>query len=113
MPDIAVTKHVSERALDQEYLLQRLAEAGGKLTAEEDIIFEGTKIVLPQNMDVKDAIRFLREKEEEDERSMSFNRTFRFRPWDGARATMKALKKPFGMASQRAIMTMFGPEPPE
>lgn len=103
----------STLVLDQESLLDRLAEAGGKLTAEEDVVFQGTKLIVPLNMDLHDAIRFLSEKVSEDERPMSFSRTFDFRPWDGARATMRALKKTFGMVSQRSIMTMFGPEPPE
>lgn len=98
---------------EQEILLQRLAEAGGKLTAEEDVLFEGTKLIIPAKMDIGDAIHFLAEKQSEDERTVQFSRTFDFRPWDGARATMRALKATFGMVSQRATMGMFGPNPPE
>jgi len=88
-------------ANDRARLLDNLAELGGKLTAEEDVVFEGQKFILPQRMDLGSAISFLREKQLEDENEMNFSRTFRYRPWDGARATMAALRRAFGIVSQR------------
>ncbi len=98
---------------EREQVLHTLAQLGGKLTAEEDVVFEGRKVVLPERMDLDDAISFLREKRSEDEREMAFSRTYNYRPWDGARATMNALKKAFGMVSQRSTMGFFGPNPPQ
>jgi len=92
-------------ASDRSQLLQHLAELGGKLTAEEDVVFQGNKFVLPENMDLGAAISFLREKQLEDENEMNFSRTFRYRPWDGARATMAGLRKAFGIVSQRGSFT--------
>ncbi|HEX5585829.1 MAG TPA: ATP-binding protein, partial [Acidimicrobiia bacterium] len=86
---------------DRRNLLDALAELGGKLTAEEDVVFQGQKIVLPENMDIGGAVAFLQEKKLEDDNVMNFTRTFRYRPWDGARATMHALRRAFGMVSQR------------
>jgi transitional endoplasmic reticulum ATPase len=86
---------------DRRNLLDALAELGGKLTAEEDVVFQGQKIVLPENMDIGGAVAFLQEKKLEDDNVMNFTRTFRFRPWDGARATMHALRRAFGIVSQR------------
>lgn len=98
---------------EHDALLSTLAQLGGKLTAEEDVVFQGTKIVLPERMNIPDAIRFLKDKEAEDEEEMQFNRTFKYRPWDGARATSNALRKAFGMTRQQPIMTMFGKQPPQ
>jgi transitional endoplasmic reticulum ATPase len=63
-------------------------------------------------MDLTDAVRFINGKIEEDERYMEFNRTYNFRPWDGAIATMNALKKAFGMVNQKGVRGMFGMTPP-
>ena len=94
-------------------LLDSLAELGGKLTAEEDIVSQGTKYVIPENADLKKAIAFFNEKVQEDQKNMSFSRTFNYRPWDGARATMRALKKAFGMVAQRGTPSFFGEDPPQ
>jgi transitional endoplasmic reticulum ATPase len=98
---------------EQDALLGTLAELGGKLTAEEDVVFKGTKLILPERMDLKDAIRFLQDKEAEDEEEMRFHRIFRYRPWDGARATDHALRRAFGMTRATPIQTMFGKQPPQ
>jgi transitional endoplasmic reticulum ATPase len=100
--------NVSDRAR----ILDNLAELGGKLTAEEDVLFQGQKFILPERMDLGSAISFLREKQLEDENEMNFTRTFRYRPWDGARATMAALRKAFGIVSQRG-QGAHGSAPPE
>lgn len=100
-------------AQTQKALLGVLSEIGGKLTAEEDVVFHGTKIVLPANSTLGQNIKFLENKLMEEEREMSFSRQYRYRPWDGAHATMSALKKTFGMVSQKEIMTFFGPQPPK
>lgn len=103
----------TQRQTDSERIVEEIARLGGKLTAEEDIVFSGTKLILPESMTLKEARAFLAEKEQEDERAMSFNRTFKYRPWDGAHATMSALKKAFGAVSQQATQTFFGDIPPQ
>lgn len=104
--------HVSTVKDDKASLLRALAEVGGKLTAEEDVVFQGRKLIIPENMSLADAMRFLGDKIEEEEREMSFSRTFKFRPWDGAYATMQAMKKAFGMVQQKGVRGMFGVTPP-
>lgn len=96
--------------------LRRLAEAGGKLTAEEDIVFQGTKLIFPERMTLFDGIMFLFEKLAEDERETEFSRTYDYRPYDGARATLQALKTIFGVVTSRGTPGMFPwspDEPPE
>ena len=93
-------------------LLSKLEELGGKLTAEEDIVFQGTKLILPEKMTLHEAWRFLKEREMAEEQTYSFSRTFMYRPWDGAHATMQAFRRAFGVMGQKAIQTMFGENPP-
>lgn len=103
----------TDREQQVENILEEIAKLGGKLTAEEDITFQGTKLILPESMELGEAIRFLEEKRSEDERTMGFDRVFNYRPWDGAHATMAVLRRTFGAVAQRSIMTMFGERPPE
>jgi hypothetical protein len=98
---------------NKEQALDALARLGGKLTAEEDIVFSGTKITLPESMDLERAIRFLAQKMQEDERVTAFSRTFNFRPWDGANAVMESFRAAFGMLAQKSTQTMFGENPPQ
>lgn len=94
-------------------LMQTLAALGGKLAGEEDIVFQGKKLVIPEDMTLTDADEFIHEKIKEDERTVNFSRVFNYRPLDGARATMNALKKAFGMVSQRGVPSFFGEIPPQ
>ena len=94
-------------------VLELLEQAGGRLNSEDDITFSGTQYVLPEGSSLKKAAEFIIEKIELDEQPTTFSRTFKFRPWDGAQATMKAMKKVFGMVSQKPMMSFFGPIPPE
>jgi hypothetical protein len=97
----------------EKQLLESLEEAGGKLTAEDDIVFEGNKIILPASMTVTDGIRYLENKLKSDEKEMSFSRDYNYRPWDGAYATANAFKKAFGTYLQKETKTMFGEMPPQ
>lgn len=94
-------KEQTVRAKTQEEVLSTLAELGGKLTADEDIKFKGNEFVIPENMkDLGEAAKFLYEKFSDEGRSMSFSKTFDYRPWDGALATQRAIKATFGMVRQ-------------
>lgn len=100
------------RERDRQELLAALAAVGGRQTAEEDVVFQGTRLVIPEVMDLHGAILFLLEKLAEDEKSIGYSRTYNYRPWDGARATMAALKKAFGAVAQRGVPGFFGETPP-
>lgn len=113
------TKKTTQTATQKltEETLAKLAELGGKHTAEEDITFEGTKFILPESMTLKDAFKFLASKAEEEERQVDFSRIYKYRPWDGARATANAIRRVFGALNQvnTTVQTMFGTEeyPPQ
>lgn len=110
---MTVTNHQTDRQRTREELLDALAHVGGKLTAEEDIVFQGKKLIVPENMNLTEAIDFLCDKREEDEQEIAFSRTFNYRPLDGARATGIAMRKAFGMMVSKPIRTMFGSNPPQ
>lgn len=96
-------------------LLKTLAElGGGQFSAEDDIIQEGTRIVLPLGMSIKRAIAYLSERMAADDEVTRFTRTFKYRPWDGAVCTWRALQKVFGMVGMSGQKgSMFGDTPPE
>lgn len=95
-------------------LMASIAELGGQGFKEEDIVFEGNKLVLPEMFrgDLKKAIRFIQTKVAEEEETAEFSRTFKFRPWDGAYNAYQAFKKAFGMVHGKTTMSFFGPNPP-
>lgn len=81
-------------------VLALLEEAGGKLVAEDDLVWSDDRTLqIPKSMSLGEAIRFLRRKQQEDEEPTGFSRAYRFRPWDGAMATYRALKRVFGMVA--------------
>lgn len=95
--------------------LEQLAVLGGSTTGEDDIAFEGTKIVLPATFsgDLSKVIQFLAEKRDEEEKNFAFSHTFKYRPLDGAAASARVIKNLFGMTLGKAIQTMFGEIPPQ
>jgi transitional endoplasmic reticulum ATPase len=108
------SRKLAERAEKerQRELMTTLAELGGQGVTEEDVVFQGTKLILPETMSERTAIQFLQRKLELEEESMDFNRTYRYRPLDGAMATYRALKRAFGFVGQEPTWTFWGKEPP-
>ena len=96
-------------------LLDKIAELGGKGMKEEDIVYEGTLLRLPVKYQghLELAIKDLTTKLKEENEPSDFSRTFKYRPWDGARNAFNALKKGFGLVSGKTIHTMFGDIRPE
>lgn len=103
----------TEQELNQQKLLEALAEFGGKLTADEDVVFQGKKLILPETMNLEEAEQFLRDKRYQEEEEVAYSRTYNYRPWDGARATMAAMRKAFGAVNQKATPSFFGNRPPQ
>lgn len=93
--------------------MELLADVGGALSKEEDITFEGTKFVIPEHLDLDEAVTFLKQRRDDDEGIVAFSRTFNYRPHDGARATGNAIKEAFGFTVGKTVWTFFGPIRPE
>lgn len=94
-------------------ILAKLDELGGKAFAEEDIVYEGNKLVVPVGMNLRDVIVFADRKIKEDEENAAFSRTFKYRPWDGAYCAYRVLKNTFGSVSHQGSMGFFGRTPPQ
>jgi transitional endoplasmic reticulum ATPase len=98
---------------DKKQLLQVLEDLGDKRTTDDDVTYEGTRFVIPQTMTAKRALEFLQHHVEQQEEVHSFIRTFNFRPWDGAAAVHRALRKVTGTTGLgKAQMSFFGSTPP-
>lgn len=93
--------------------LERLAIEGGKLFGEEDIVFQGTKFVLPANTNLDEAIEFLGKRRDDEQNTTRFSRTFNYRPLDGARATARAITEGSGFTLGKTTYSFFGRNPPE
>jgi hypothetical protein len=99
--------------IQREEALYHLSVLGGQLDADEDVIFLGTKFVLPETVDLNGAIRFLEKKRDEDDIEFQYSRTFAYRPLDGARAAGRAIRNAFGFSLGKPIITFFGTIPPQ
>lgn len=85
-----------------------LAELGGRAISHDDIVFHDAKtLVLPRQMTLADAEKFIARKREEMEEETQFVRTFDFRPWDGAYCTYQALRRVFGAVLHQGTKGMF------
>lgn len=104
-----MTKTDTER---REQALNKLAEIGGKLKGEDDVIFQGNKFVLPATSTLPESIKFLEQRMNDEENDVSWNRTFPYRPWDGARATKLAIQEFAGFALGQTLYSFFGRQLP-
>lgn len=105
--------HIDQKTKDK--VLENLATLGGAAIRDDDVLFEGNKFVVPAALEgrLKDAAKFLLMKEQEDEAETSFSRTFKYRPWDGYAATVRAFEKAFGAVLHKRQPGFFGSTPPE
>lgn len=97
-------------------ILAALDKLGAQTVGEDSLLFEGERFILPANMKgrLSSAIRYLHEYEEQQEREFAFSRTFNFRPWDGANAFQRAMKRLFGTTGVGVkIQSFFGDIPPQ
>jgi transitional endoplasmic reticulum ATPase len=109
-----MTENESTTARDKNAILAKLHELGGnRATADDAVVREGTKFVIPASVSLKEASRHLAVIAEQQEAIAEFKRTFNFRPWDGAICTFRALKKIAGAVGHKGTNGFFGPNPPE
>lgn len=109
-------KVLTEDEVHRMRILAGLRELGGLTVQDDAIRFEGTKIVLPEQYSgrVEAAIDFLRQYIKDQSEKYSFSRKYNYRPWDGAAAFQRAMKRTFGTSGiGKKIETFFGDFPPE
>lgn len=110
--DMEKKEQAEAKAVTDE-ILSRLATLGGRTFNDDDVLFEGSKFILPERMSLGEGRRFLEKKEKEQEKVTNFVKVFNYRPWDGAVCMFAALKRTFGMVGHKdGGMGMWGPEPP-
>lgn len=94
-------------------LMAALAQYGGGTRGTSSITFEGTRLVIPESWTPKKAVQTILEYDEEQNAYTRFSRDYRFRPWDGAAATERALiALTGGPGIQRGTPGFFGSNPP-
>jgi hypothetical protein len=90
------------------------ADFGAKVITGDEVFFhDDPKIGLPKGMTYTRAKKVLSRLEEEAETLTQFSRIFRYRPDDGAYATLQCVKNRWGMALGKVQHTFFGTIPAE
>ena len=83
------------------------------IQGDEVEFHDGPKIILPRNMTYDKAFKVLERLRQEAETPTTFERTFKYRPDDGAHATFWCMKARWGMALGKPQETFFGTIPAE
>jgi transitional endoplasmic reticulum ATPase len=98
----------------QAQALAQLAVIGGKLTKDDDIVYEGRRWVFPEQFrgDLVGMQKFISRYIESQVEEIIVDRTFDYRPLDGAHAVYHCLKQYFGYAQSKAREGIFGKQPP-
>lgn len=97
-----------------EMILATLAELRGGLHADDIIVRNQDQVIsLPEDMELEDVVTTLRRVIKSEAEFTNVNRTFRYRPFDGARATALVLKEVFGYVMGKTKRSFFGSEPPQ
>lgn len=105
----------SEDEVNRQRVFEELDRLGGKTVGEDSLIFEGTKFILPKSMEgnLPAARKYLKEWEEQQDTEFEFSKSFPYKPYDGAAAFERAMKRAFGTSGiGAATRTMFGSNPP-
>lgn len=90
----------------------RLREQLDMSTQNADIVTKGTEIIIPENMDYGEAIKWLKRKKDEAESEVSVHHRFSCHPLDGAYALLRAIKEKHGWSNLVPTPGFFGPRPP-
>ena len=85
-------KRASATEANTRQLLATLAQLGNARVQDDALVFEGKKFILPATFsnDLRGAIKFLRDYQAQQEEEHRFDRTFNYRPKDGAHALSAA-----------------------
>jgi transitional endoplasmic reticulum ATPase len=110
------TASVAEEARIRADILSNLDRLGGLTVQADGLTWEGERFVIPSRFDgnVRNVIDYLEEYEESQETTYSYSRTYPYRPYDGAAAFDRAVKRVTGGAGiGRPTFSFFGSQPPE
>jgi len=115
MASKAVTQQQTTQQKLQEQAITQLMIIGGALTNDDDIVFDGKAFVFPEQMrgDLPGIKQFVDRYIYAQSEDIVVQKTFEFRPMDGAHAVYHCLKQYFGYAQSKARNTPWGKEPPQ
>lgn len=85
----------------------------GPTTHVAEVVQHGDKMMIPDGMDIDDAIALLARRKEYMEKAVVLSETFDAFPWDGAHALNAVLARRYGWVEQRATPGFFGDNPPQ
>jgi hypothetical protein len=77
------------------------------------IVNHGEKMILPEGMEISDAIDLLERRRDYLEEVIEVRESFNVFPWDGANALNEVLTRRYGWAPAEAIPGFFGDTPPQ
>jgi transitional endoplasmic reticulum ATPase len=106
----------SEQEQTNKRILAALDALGGQTVGEDSLIFTGQQFILPASMEgnLRGAVRYLEDWDEQQNTEFSFSRTYNNRPYDGAAAFERAMKRVFGTTGVgRTTFSLFGANLPE
>jgi hypothetical protein len=110
-------KGESEAQQNAKRILAALDALGGQTIGDDSLIFNGEQFILPAAMEgnVLGAIQYLKDWDGQQNTEFSFNRSYHNRPFDGAAAFERAMKRVFGTSGiGRATFNLFeGATPPQ
>jgi ATPase family associated with various cellular activities (AAA) len=110
------THQKTANEIGREEILKALDTLGSHTVGEDGLIYEGERIILPAAMEgnLQEVLTFLTDVRVAEEQEYAYNRTFQYRPWDGANAFRLAMLRVFGTEGiGQAVHTFFGKRPPE
>lgn len=105
----------SEQERTSKLVLAALDALGGAAVGDDSLIFSGTQFILPAAMEgnIRLAEKYLRDWDEQQNTTFEFSRKYHNRPYDGAAAFERAMKRVFGTTGiGKATVTFFGTNPP-
>lgn len=111
-----MAKAISDAERNKRAVIDTLGALGKASVQDDSLTFEGSKVILPAAYSgkVEEAVKYLIDYVKQQETVTVFNKTFNYRPQDGAHAFDKSMRTLFGSAGIGVtIKTMFGDIPPQ
>jgi transitional endoplasmic reticulum ATPase len=84
-----------------------------QVIAVTDIVRHGEKLILPENMTLKQGIDLLERRAEYEKEVTAFSESYDVLPFDGAHALAEVLIAKFGWAPATSTPSFFGDQPPQ
>ena len=97
-------------------LLEKLDALGTQNVTEGSLVFEGDRFVLPASMagKIDEVVDFLNDWDQQQNAEFEFVRQFNYKPFDGAAAFSRSMKRVFGTTGiGKATYSFFGKQPPQ